>query len=338
MYHDPVAVAPLLDAAGRRAHHGPARAAADPGATAAAGRREGDQVTGTDQRRATWCALGAVALWSTVATAFKLGLRVVDVYRLLLVAVVVSLACLSLVLLAQRRLRELGRPPAGERARAAALGALNPFAYYLVLLAAYDRLPAQVAQPINYTWALTLSWLAIPVLRQRPGRRVLVAGVVCYAGVFLIATGGRLSGAGAADPLGVGLALGSTVLWAAYWLANTRSRLDPVVGLWWNFAGAVPLCAAATAWRSSFVLPAAGWAAGAYLGAVEMGFAYVLWLGALRRAASAAKVANLIFLSPPLSLVLINFVLREPVRPATVAGLGLIIAGLWWQRRDGAAA
>lgn len=293
-------------------------------------------MTGTDQRRATWSALGAVALWSTVATAFKLGLRVLDVYRLLLVAVLVSLACLTLVLAGQRRVRELGRTAPGDRARALALGALNPFAYYLVLLAAYDRLPAQVAQPINYTWALTLSWLAIPVLRQRPRPRVLAAGLVCYAGVFLIATGGRAPGAGSADPLGVGLALGSTVLWSVYWLVNARSRLDPVVGLWWNFAGAAPLCAAAVAWRSSFAMPAAGLAAGAYLGAVEMGFAYVLWLGALRRAASAARIANLIFLSPLLSLVLINFVLHEPVRLATVAGLALIIGGLWWQRADAA--
>ncbi len=301
--------------------------------------REGSRpVTRSDQRLATWSALGAVALWSTVATAFKLSLRVLDVYRLLLVAVLVSLGCLTLVLAGQRRLRELHRTPPGDRARALALGALNPFAYYLVLLAAYSRLPAQVAQPINYTWALTLSWLAIPVLGQRPRPRVLVAGVVCYAGVFLIATGGRVAGAAGADPLGVALALGSTVLWAAYWLVNTRSRLDPVVSLWWNFAGAAPLCAAAVAWRSSFALPAAGLLAGAYVGAIEMGFAYVLWLGALRRATSAARVANLIFLSPPLSLVLINFVLREPVRATTVAGLALITAGLWWQRRAGSPA
>lgn len=201
-----------------------------------------------------------------------------------------------------------------------------------MLFAAYDRLPAQVAQPINYTWALTLSWLAIPLLRQRPRWRVLLAGPVCYAGVVLIATGGRTDGCVAADPAGVAFALGSTVLWALYWLANTRSRLDPVVSLWWNFAGAAPLCALAVALRSDFDLPWQGWLAGAYVGAFEMGLTFILWLNALRLADSAARVANLIFLSPLLSLVLIHFVLREPVRPATVAGLGLIIAGLWWQR------
>jgi drug/metabolite transporter (DMT)-like permease len=292
----------------------------------------------SNSRRATWCALGAVGIWSTGATAFKLALRDLDTYQLLLVADVVSLLCLGGVLAWQRRPRAPFAIAAGDRWRALALGALNPFAYYLVLFAAYDRLPAQVAQPLNYTWALTLSWLAIPLLKQKPRPRVLVAGLVCYAGVVLIATGGRAPGHGTADPLGVGLALGSTVLWALYWLVNARSRLDPVVGLWWNFAGALPLCAAAVALRSSFVMPARGLLGGAYVGAFEMGFTFVLWLSALRLAPSAARIANLIFLSPLLSLVLINFVLHEPVRLTTVGGLALIIAGLWWQRNEGAAA
>lgn len=289
-------------------------------------------MTADNQRRATACALGAVAVWSTVATAFKLALRHLDVYQLLLVADLVSLACLTGVLVAQRRLGDLARTPQPGRIRALALGALNPFAYYLALFAAYDRLPAQVAQPLNYTWALTLSWLAIPLLKQKPTRRVLLAGPVCYAGVVLIATGGRGSGGAAVDTAGVALALGSTVLWALYWLANARSALDPVTGLWWNFAGAAPLCLLAVLLRSDLALPAAGWLAGAYVGAFEMGFTFILWLTALRLAPSAARVANLIFLSPLLSLVLINFVLREPVRPATVGGLLLIIGGLWWQQ------
>jgi drug/metabolite transporter (DMT)-like permease len=289
-------------------------------------------VTTPNPRRATWCALGAVAVWSTVATAFKLALRDLDTFQLLLVAVLVSLACLTAVLLAQRRPGDLARTPPRDRVRALLLGALNPFAYYLVLFAAYDRLPAQVAQPLNYTWALTLSWLAIPLLGQRPQRRVLLAGVVCYAGVFLIATGGTVAGFASADPVGVALALGSTVLWALYWLANARSRLEPVVGLWWNFAGAAPLCALVVLLRSDFDLPARGLLGGAYVGAFEMGFTFILWLSALRLAPSAARVANLIFLSPLASLVLIHFVLHETVRPATVAGLLLIIAGLWWQQ------
>ena len=68
-------------------------------------------------------------------------------------------------------------------------GVLNPV-IYLVLFQAYELLPAQVAMSINYTWATVL------VSRQPfPQRLVLVDGIaalVCYSGVFIIATGGQL--------------------------------------------------------------------------------------------------------------------------------------------------
>lgn len=285
-----------------------------------------------NQRRATAYGLGAVAAWSTVATAFKLALRELDTTQLLLIAVAVSLLSLTLVLAMQRRLGDLFAAPRGERLRALGLGVLNPFVYYLVLFAAYDRLPAQVAQPINFTWALTLSWLSIPLLGQKPRARDLGAGVVCYAGVFLIATGGDVSSFRLADPLGVGLALFSTVLWALYWIANTRSGLGPVVGLWWNFAGALPLILVTTLVVSDLRLPLAGLAVAAYVGAFEMGFTFVMWLTALKTAEATARVANLIFLAPFVSLMLIHFVLGEHVRAATFGGLVLIVGGLLWQQ------
>ncbi len=142
-----------------------------------------------------------------------------------------------------------------------------------------------------------------------------------------------MSGFRTADPLGVGLALFSTVIWALYWIANTRSPLEPVTGLWWNFAGALLPVTAVTLLTDGLVLPAAGLAGGAYVGVFEMGLTFVLWGKALKLAENTSRVANLIFLSPFLSLLLIQFVLKEPVRPATVAGLGLIVGGLVWQGR-----
>jgi len=286
-----------------------------------------------DQRRATAFGLGAVVAWSTVATAFKLALRHLEPTQLLFTATAISLLTLTLVLAWQRRLGALRATPAAARTRALLLGLLNPFLYYLVLFAAYDRLPAQVAQPVNYTWALTLSWLSIPLLGQKARLRDLLAGVVCYGGVALIATGGDVSGFRTADPLGVGLALISTVIWALYWIANTRSPLEPVTGLWWNFAGALLPVTAVALLVDGLALPAAGLAGGAYVGVFEMGLTFVLWGTALKLAENTSRVANLIFLSPFLSLLLIQFVLKEPVRPATVAGLGLIVGGLVWQGR-----
>ena len=193
-----------------------------------------------DSRRAYLYGLAAVLLWSTVASAFKLSLRYLDYAQLLLYACAVSTLVLGVVVVVQGKgvLLLAG----GHRAwlRSLGLGLINPLVYYLLLFSAYERLPAQEAQPLNYTWALTLTLLSIPLLKQRPSWADLLAGLVCYSGVFVISTRGDVLGLHFSDPVGVVLALGSTVLWALYWIFNTRDERDTVVRLFLNFALALP--------------------------------------------------------------------------------------------------
>ena len=139
-------------------------------ATPAASRNDSGDESGhdpRDERRALVCGLAAVLLWSTVATAFKLGLRVLAPAQLLAGATTVSLVALAVVLAAQGKLPLVARVSRRESTLAAGLGLLNPWAYYLILFEAYDRLPAQVAQPVNYTWALTLTYLSVPLRGHR---------------------------------------------------------------------------------------------------------------------------------------------------------------------------
>jgi len=282
-----------------------------------------------NQTKAYAYGLTTVLLWSTVASAFKLSLRHVDHFQLLLYACAVSILVLSVILSVQGRWRLVLSYSGRQYGQSLALGILNPFLYYLVLFKAYDLLPAQEAQPLNYTWALTLALLSVPLLGQRLGVRELVAGLVSYSGVVVIAVRGDVSGLRFSDPLGVGLALGSTVIWALYWIYNTKDRRDPVAGLWLNFVFGFPFVLSAC-WLYSDLrvdsLP--GLLGAAYVGAFEMGLTFVCWLMALRLATHTAQVGYLIFMSPFLSLVFINLLVGEAIRLNTLAGLGLIIAGL----------
>ncbi|MFW6244236.1 MAG: DMT family transporter, partial [Desulfovibrionales bacterium] len=188
------------------------------------------------QTRATCFALATVAIWSTVASAFKISLRHLSVVQLLLLASLTSLTVLLVMLAWQGRLSQLFRLGKRDLLLSALFGLLNPFAYYLVLFKAYDLLPAQEAQPLNYTWAITLSLLSVPLLGQRLRVLDLLALAVSYAGVLVIATRGNVLSFELSNPLGVMLALGSTLIWALYWILNTRDPVDPVLRLCTNFA------------------------------------------------------------------------------------------------------
>lgn len=286
-----------------------------------------------DQKKAVLFGLATVAMWSTVATAFKLALAYLHPFQLVTLASLTSCLVLGGVLAWRGELRLLRTMTRRQWLRSLAFGALNPCLYYALLFMAYALLPAQEAQAINYTWAITLTLLAVPMLGQKLSARDALAIAVSYGGVVVIATRGDLTGLHFASPLGVGLALASTVVWALYWLLGARDDRDPVAGLCANFLCGTPLAglvalAGGAPWRLTW--PAL--AGAAYVGVFEMGLAFVTWLTALRLAANASRVANLVFLSPLVSLVCIRLVVGEAIAPATIAGLACILAGLGLQR------
>ena len=278
--------------------------------------------------------MATVLCWSTVASAFKLSLRHLDYIQLLLYSSLFSLVALAAIMLVRGNIGLVFTCTPKQYIRSLGLGLLNPFLYYLILFKAYDLLPAQEAQPLNYTWALTLALLSIPLLGQKISRYDLAALVVSYAGVLVISTRGNVTGLEFSNLPGVGLALGSTVIWALYWIFNTKDDRDPVAGLFLNFLFGLPfVIAAAILFSDPLNVDLPGLAGACYVGFFEMGLTLVFWLTALKLSSNTAKVGNLIFISPFLSLVLIHFLVGEQIYPSTYAGLGLIICGLLIQRK-----
>jgi len=286
-----------------------------------------------NQKKAHVYGIGSVLLWSTVASAFKLSLRYLDYIQLLFYSSIVSTLVLICILALQGKTGILFTYSRKQYVRSMVLGFLNPFLYYTVLFKAYDLLPAQEAQPLNYTWAITLALLSIPLLKQKIGMKDILAGVVSYSGVFVISTHGNPLGFRFSDPLGVALALGSTVIWALYWIYNTKDDRDPVPGLLLNFVFGFPfvliLCFSIS---TPTVSDLNGLLGAVYVGLFEMGLTFVLWLSALKLSENTARVGNLIFISPFLSLVFIHYIVGEAIRTSTFAGLVLIVAGLLLQQ------
>lgn len=287
----------------------------------------------TRQQQAYGYGLGAVLLWSTVASAFKLSLRYLQPVELLFWAAVTSCLVLLGLLQLQGKGGLLRRAGWAEWRPSLLLGLLNPALYYLILFQAYAILPAQQAQPLNYTWAITLTLLSVPLLGHRLKRLELLAVLVSYLGVVVISTRGDLLGLEFEHPTGVGLALLSTLFWSVYWICNARDRRDPVLALLLNFICGLPPILIWLLLTAGFRLPPLQGMLGAcYVGIFEMGVTFVLWARALQLTDSTARIANLIFLSPFLSLVFIAVLVGETIHPATVVGLALIVAGLVLQQ------
>lgn len=278
-------------------------------------------------------ALIAVGMWSTVATAFKLSLEIMSLTQLLAGATSFSLLTLSLYLLCNRQLIQGLRTLKQNIRFTIVFALLNPTLYYLILFKAYDLLPAQIAQSLNYTWAITLTLLSVPLLKHRLNSGDGCAIALGYAGVLIISLGGHSINSDISY-LGIALALLSTLVWAIYWLLNARDYRDPIIKLFHSFIVACPLL-----WIISFTvdgflsitLPVIGGMA--YVGVFEMGLAFIFWQLAVHNTNNMSQISTLIFLSPFLSLFIINWMLNESISPFTYGGLALIVIGLIIQQR-----
>lgn len=287
--------------------------------------------------------MAAVFLWSTVATAFKIALGYYSPLQLVFVAVLTSIVALGSILAWQKKLSLLKQQFLRRPTFYLITGLINPFLYYVVLFKAYSLLPAQQALSLNYTWAVLLPLLAAPLLKQQLRKSDIAAALIAYTGVFIIATGGDISSFRFDSPLGIGLALASTLLWCLYWIVNTKDQGDPVVSLLLSFLIGLPFIVVTLLVSDtlpSFSPKAA--IAGLYVGLFEMGITFVLWLMALKTATRAANISTLVFLSPVMSIGFIAWILQETIAITTYIGLALILSGMmlqqllprYWQRKS----
>ncbi|MDH3509700.1 MAG: DMT family transporter [Gammaproteobacteria bacterium] len=283
-----------------------------------------------------------IVFWSTVASAFALTLRHVGPFELLFYSSLFAMLLLGVIVLLSPKKTEFRRWTRRDFGLSAVLGLLNPFLYYLLLFEAYDRLPAQEALPLNFAWPIVLVLLSIIILRQKIGASSVLFLLVSFLGVIIIATRGAPLSMRFENPAGVGMALGSTVIWALYWIYSSKDERDSVCRLFCNFVFGVAYLLLFAAFNDGVAIPGLRGLAGTlYIATFEMALAFVCWLQALKLASNTAQVSSLIYITPFFSLLVIHYAVGEQIYSSTMIGLLLIIGGIvgqqWIERRKRAA-
>ena len=271
----------------------------------------------------------AVVSWSTVATAFKVALQTMGAYEMLFVACATALIIYTIWMLATGSWHELRLLSPALWSRFAILGLIAPVVYYLMLFKAYDLLPAQIAQPINYVWPILLAILIAVIEKKSIPKRKYFGMVVSLGGVVVISMGGSAI-SGEISVTGIILAVTSAMLWGIYWLINDslKSKVSQIPALFLTF-----LFGMAYLFIGNFFMPVShlepeSLLAGMYIGAFEMGLPFICFGIAIRETNNPALINQLCYLAPFLSLFFIDMVLEEPIVFTTYVGLAFIIGGI----------
>ncbi len=281
------------------------------------------------QKKSYLLAIAAVICWSTIASAFKISLRHIGFVELLFFASLTSTLVFAVYLAVSGRLSGVFHQPPRRLGAMAFAGMLNPFLYYLILLRAYELLPAQEAGTLNYAWPVVLVLLSVPLLGQKIGWSGILSVFISFAGILVISTHGDLTGFRFSNPTGVALALTCPFIWALYWIINMKIPGTDIDKLFIGFLTGTILIGITHSMTGHWEWPSSYGLAGAmYAGLFEMGITFIIWLRALKLSRTTAHISNLVFLSPFLSLFYIHLFVGETILLSTITGLALVVGGI----------
>lgn len=270
--------------------------------------------------------LSAVFFWSTVATAFKISLEGMNFIQLLFYSSLASTIILSFFALKKRNDFKIFTP------NSVLLGFINPFLYYLMLFKAYSLLPAQEAQPLNYTWPIALSLLSVVFLNEKMNFKKIVGLILAFFGVTIIATRGNFSSLHFESLTGVIIAVSSSIVWAAFWILNLKDNRPSEVKLFSAFFFGTIFSGIFIFLFDSFKIENYNYLFGAlYIGLFEMGITFLFWNKGLQLSNDKTKSSTFAYLSPFVSLLFIALVLGEKIMLSSIIGLVFIVGGIIYQ-------
>ena len=266
-------------------------------------------------------ALGAIALWATLAT---LGVALQHVPPFLLTGLALLIGSVpSWPLLRQWRV-----PPS-----TLALGIGGLFGYHLLLFIALRHAPAVEANLVNYLWPLLIVVLApllLPGMRLRPAHAVAALAGFCGAAIAIL---GSAPSAGGGWYWGHLPALASAFIWAGYSLLTRRVSAFPTaaIGLFGLASGLLSLLSH-WALEPAVRLQGGDWALILAMGLGPLGAAFFLWDRALKTG-DPRQIGILSYITPLASTLLLMGVsgrsLTWSIAFAALLIIGAAVAGTW---------
>jgi drug/metabolite transporter (DMT)-like permease len=151
----------------------------------------------------------------------------------------------------------------------------------------------------------------------------------------IIATRGDLFGLSFHNLFGVILAVGSSLIWAAFWTMSLIDKRKNSIKLFAAFLYGTIFTFIFVLVFESFHITSIEYLFGAiYIGLFEMGITFFLWMKGLQLSINKAKTSTLAYLSPFISLIFIALILGETILLSSILGLVFIVGGILYQQLE----
>jgi len=275
----------------------------------------------------------AILFWSTMATVSKIMLGSFSQYQLLCISTLFGGVALLLFNLFTGKLKTITEYSAKDILLMILIGLCGNFFYYVGYYGGTKLMPASTAFVVNYSWPVMSVLFACVILKEKLTMRKTIAFALSFLGVIII-SGSGLSSLDMDLLIGTLLCLLGAAFYGLFTALTKKFQFDITMLMMLSFFASFVLSLVinlvmGTDWTMS-IPQVLGFA---WNGVFSMAGGSVCWALALSKG-DTAKISNLAYITPVLSLIWVFIVLHEPIVLSTLLGLAVILIGILVQIKD----
>lgn len=280
-------------------------------------------------------ALLAVFLWSTLSPVTKIVLNTIPNMEALCIGSLVAFLFLLLLNGYTKKLLIIREWKAQDYLWVCGMGFVGLFLYYAFYYYGIRVMTAQDACIINYLWPLMIVVFSVFILKEKMNVKKLLAVLLSFAGVVMVATKGNIANIDMTNLKGILSCVAAAVCYGLFSVYNKKKAYDQNVGMMFFFgvaalaSGVVSILTEEIQTLNRIQLAGSLW-----IGVFVNAIAYLAWGIALNNG-ETAKISNLAYITPFLSMLVSFVLLEEPLSLWSFGGLVLIVAGIFIQMNPG---
>ena len=272
-----------------------------------------------------------IVFWASTAAVGKLLLQELSNMQLLFYICIFASLSIFVTILYQHKVMMISNYSLSDFVNFLIMGFLGVFLYTFCLFEAINYLSAHEAFILNYLWPILVVVFSAIFFKETLTTRNLLGIIFSFGGVLVLFTKGNIQTITLNNLTGTVYALIGAIAYALYSVIGKHQTHDKYVSTMFNYLFAafftLPFLYSPLHLPSLTILQ---WSALLWLGIFANGFAFVFWFQALRHG-DTSHVTNLIYFTPFLSLVYSYFILGEEILMTSLAGLFLIVFGIFIQ-------
>ena len=269
-----------------------------------------------------------VLMWSTLAPVGKLLLNDIPNLQTLGISSIFAFLFLLITNLKTGGIKKFKKYSMKDYAVMAFLGFLGLFVYSALYFFGLTRLSSQEACIANYLWPIMLVIFSAIILKEKLNAPKWVAMACSFLGIVILSTGSGFTSEEGAY-LGIISCVVAAACYGLFSVLNKKADYDQNIAMtviW--FVTAVCSVGLGLLTEEWVAIGLWQWVGLVWMGVFINAVAYLLWALALKCGNNTAKIANLAYLTPFLSVLMSAIFLKEKIQVRAVIALVFIIGGI----------